>query len=31
VGLSHYEAKGDVMGTREARERLATLGIEVSG
>jgi tetratricopeptide (TPR) repeat protein len=31
VALSHFEAKGDVAGAREARERLATLGIEVDG
>jgi class 3 adenylate cyclase/tetratricopeptide (TPR) repeat protein len=29
VGLSHFEAKGDVMGTLEARERLSGLGVEL--
>ena len=30
VGLSHFEAKGDVAGTREARERLSRLGVDLS-
>ena len=30
VGLAHYDAKGDIASAGQARERLATLGIEVA-
>ena len=29
LGLSHFEAKGDVAGTREAHERLSRLGVDL--
>jgi hypothetical protein len=30
VGLSHFQAKGDLAGAREARERLARFGVDVT-
>jgi class 3 adenylate cyclase/tetratricopeptide (TPR) repeat protein len=30
VGLSHFEAKGDVAGTREARVRLSRIGVDIT-
>jgi hypothetical protein len=30
AGLSHFEAKGDISGAREARGRLSRFGVDIS-